>query len=99
MWSRIAVFAYDPGLGELIRTIYKPCTIVHTVWDLLLQVQEGAQGILVSDRWYNYQDIPLDIKVLALSGTPKPSWVTQGQFQVFETNTFLSVMKQILNPS
>jgi hypothetical protein len=98
MWLSI-VFAYEYGLSELARTVDSTCIIVDTIGDLLSKVREGVQGILITDRWCDYVDIPSNVMVLALSGTPKPSWVTQEQFRVFDTNNFLAVIRQILPPS
>ena len=100
--STTVVFSYENGFNSLILANYPNSIITNNMTEFLGKVSEKVIGILIIGKDGNISSPALvdlaNVHVLALSEIPKPSWVPEEQYHTFDTNTFLTLIRDIVVP-
>lgn len=96
------IFSYDSGLATLAQAGNKEFEVANTMDIFLQKISEKVTGILIIGKnWNIYPPTWIDLETLqvfALSEVLKPSWIPEKQFHTFETNTFLTIIRGIVDP-
>ena len=103
MLQSTVVFSYEDGLSQLIGANYPESIIANNMTDFLWKVSKEVTGILIIGNWddpllgidNNAKDL---IHICALTGITKPPWVPDSHFHPFDSDTFLTIIRGIVNP-